>query len=183
VRRRLQAQRKQRADHLDHLRLIVRRHQVCYEVWPVWSVSEGVRTQKSFELLLCGVNGDIICEGGGLHAVPCCQPCAELRKVAEWILHLKKPPSGYEIHSFDFALHMAPPHRHHRSEIVITTAIFPFPWPQSERGARTTLQTRNPGSRFVPTGIQSVSFDRERNEELPSTLRCVCMVLTDGVDL
>ncbi len=67
-----------------------------------------------------------------MHAVPDCQPCAELRKVAEWILHLKKPPSGYEIHSFDLALHMAPPHRHRRSEIVITTAIFPFTWPQLE---------------------------------------------------
>ena len=128
VRRRLRAQRKHSADLLEHLRLIVRTHQVCYEIWPVWSTSEGVRTQKGFELLLCGVNGHVVHEGRGLHAVPYCEHCAqtysELREITEWILQLRKPPSRFQIHSFDCALHMAPPHRRHRSEIVISTTIF-----------------------------------------------------------
>jgi len=47
-----------------------------------------------------------------------------LREIAEWILDLKNPQLGFEIYSFDHALHMAPPHRHHRNEIVVTTAIF-----------------------------------------------------------
>lgn len=126
-----QAQRQRRklgAEPLEHLRLIVREHQVCYEIWPVWSTSEGVRTQSGFELLLCGVNGHAIRAGGALHSVPCCQHCAhaysELREIAEWVLHLKKRPSGQEILSFDCALHLAPPHRHYRSEIVITIAVF-----------------------------------------------------------
>jgi len=118
----------QTTDRLEHLRLIARQHQVCYEIWPLFSTAQGVRTQKGFELLLCGVNGHLVHEGSGLHAVPCCQHCAdtysELREIAEWTLHFKKPPSRHEIHSFDCALHMAPPHRHHRSEIIITTAIF-----------------------------------------------------------
>ena len=119
------AQPKQSNDLLEHLRLIARQHQVCYEIWPM---AEGVRTHKGFELLLCGVNGHVVHEGGGLHTVPCCQQCAhtysELRDIAEWILHLPKPPSRYKIHSFDCALHMAPPNRHHRSEIVTTASIF-----------------------------------------------------------
>lgn len=131
VRQRPQAKtvrRKQSADLLEHLRLIAREHQVCYEIWPLWSIGDGIRTQKGFELLLCGVNGHVFQQGGRLHAVPCCEHCAhtysELREVAEWVLHMKKPPAGYEIYSFDCALHLAPPHRQHRSEIVITTAIF-----------------------------------------------------------
>ena len=119
--------RKQKAAILEHLRLIARQHQVCYEIWPLWSTSDGVRTQKGFELLLCGVNGHVSQEGGVMHAVPCCEHCAhtysELREIAEWVLHMKKPPTGYEIYSFDRALHVAPPHRKYRSEIVITTAI------------------------------------------------------------
>jgi hypothetical protein len=113
---------------VEHFRSVVREHQVCYEIWPVWSTAEGVRTQRGFELLLCGVNGHAFQEGGTLHAVPCCQQCAhtysELREIAEWILHLKKPSSGHEIFAFDHALHLAPPHRQHRSEIVITTTVF-----------------------------------------------------------
>ena len=119
------AQPKQSNDLLEHLRLIARQHQVCYEIWPM---AEGVRTQTGFELLLCGVNGHVVHEGAGLHTVPCCQQCAhtysELRDIAEWILHLPKPPSRYKIHSFDCALHMAPPHRRHRHEIVITAGVF-----------------------------------------------------------
>ena len=129
VRRRLRTQRKQSAGFLEHLRRITREHQVCYEIWPLWSTSKGVRTQKGFELLLCGVNGHVVHEGGGsLHPVPCCEHCAhtysELREIAEWILRLNKPASRYEIHSFDCALHMAPPHRQYRSEIVITITVF-----------------------------------------------------------
>jgi hypothetical protein len=120
--------RKQSAELLEHLRLIARQHEVCYEIWPLWSTSQGARTQKGFELLLCGVNGHMSHESGVLHAVSCCHHCAhtysELREIAEWVLHMRRPPAGYEIYSFDRALHLAPPHRNHRSEIVITTAIF-----------------------------------------------------------
>ena len=128
VRRRLRAQRKHGPALVEHLRLIARQHQVCYEIWPVWSTLGGKRTQRGFNLLLCGVNGHVVHEGNGSHAVFCCTHCAntysELREIAEWVLDLRKPPSRFEIHSFDHAPHMAPPHRHHRSEIVLTTAIF-----------------------------------------------------------
>ena len=128
VRRRLRAQRKRGLDLVEHLRLIAREHQVCYEIWPTWSSLAGKRTQKGFDLLLCGVNGHLIHEGNSWHAVPFCTQCAhtysELREIAEWILDLKKSQSGFEIYAFDHALHMAPPHRHRRNEIVVTAAIF-----------------------------------------------------------
>ena len=127
-RRRLRTQHKHKPDLVEHLKFIVRQHQVCYEIWPAWSSLGGKRTQRGFDLLLCGVNGHVIHEGNGLHAVSCCTHCAhtysELRELAEWVLDLKKPPSGFEIYSFDHAPHMAPPHRHRRREIVVTTAIF-----------------------------------------------------------
>jgi hypothetical protein len=131
VRQRLQpktVRHKQSAKLLEHLQLIARQHQVCYEIWPLWSTWKGVRTQKGFELLLCGINGHVSQERGVLHVVPCCEHCAhtfsELREIAEWVLHMKRPPAGYEICEFDCALHLAPPHRNRRSEIVITTTIF-----------------------------------------------------------
>lgn len=112
VRRRLCAQCKRGPDLVEHLRLIARQHQACYEIWPTWSSLCRKRTHKSFNLLLCGVNGHEIHEGNDCHAVPCCTHCAhtysELREIAEWILDLKKPRSGFEIYSFDRALHMAP---------------------------------------------------------------------------
>lgn len=122
------AQGKQNEELLEHLRVIARQHQVCYEIWPLWSTSHGVRIQKGFELLLCGVNSHVFREGGMLHAVSCCEHCAntycELKQIAEWVLDMKKQPAAYEIYSFDRALHLAPPHRKHRTEIVMTAAIF-----------------------------------------------------------
>lgn len=122
------AQGKRSAERLERLQLIARQHQVCYEIWPFWSTSKGVRTETGFELLLCGVNGHVFSEGDMRHAVPCCEHCAntyyELKEIAQWVLEMKKPPAAYEIYSFDCALHLAPPHRNHRSEIVMTAAIF-----------------------------------------------------------
>ena len=119
---------KKSAELIRHLRLIARQHKVCYEVWPVCSNLDGVSTQIGFELLLCGVNGHLRRERGVLHPVASCQHCArsyaELLEIAEWLVPLKKPPLSYRMHPFDHALHLAPPTRQRRSEIIITTAIF-----------------------------------------------------------
>jgi len=77
VPRRRLAEPKQSADFLDHLRMIARQHEVCYEIWPDWSAGSGVSHQKGFELLLCGVNGHVFREKGGFHSVPCCHHCAQ----------------------------------------------------------------------------------------------------------
>jgi hypothetical protein len=118
---------KQTSELIRHLGLIARQHKVCYEIWPVWSSSEGVRAQIGFEVVLCGVNGHVRREGGVLHPVAICQHCAlsyaALREIAEWIVPLKKPPLSYKIHSFDHTLHLGPPNRQYRSEIISSTAI------------------------------------------------------------
>jgi hypothetical protein len=57
---------KQSLELISHLRLIARQHKVCYEVWPVSSISEEVRAPNGFELLLCGVNGHLRRERGAL---------------------------------------------------------------------------------------------------------------------
>jgi len=49
---------------------------------------------------------------------------------------------------------MAPPHRHHRSEIVITTAIFPFSWPQSKDYGRESECLKEVRERLTKLGIR-----------------------------
>ena len=119
---------KQGVELIRPLRLIARQYKARYEIWPLSSISQEVRTPSGFELLLCGVNGHLRRERGVLHPVADCQHCArsyaELRAIAEWIVPLKKPPLSYSIYSFDRALHVAPANRQHRSEIVITTEMF-----------------------------------------------------------
>lgn len=112
---------------VEHLRSVAREHQVCYEVWPVLSVYKGAREEVGFEVMLCGVSVHSGQNENALQAVPYCQHCAriydDLRDLAEWLLDLKKPPFTYEPYSFDHALHLAPPIRQHRSEVIMTTAI------------------------------------------------------------
>ena len=112
---------------VDRLREIVRRHQVCYEVWPEWSTLEGRKIQIGFELQLCGVNDHVVADGGLRHPVPGCSHCFrtyhELRQIAEWVLPREERPSRYDIQAFDHALHMAPPKRQRRSEVVVTIVI------------------------------------------------------------
>lgn len=119
---------KKSAELIEHLRSIAQQNKVCYEIWPLWSTAEGIRTQIGFELLLCGVNGHLRREGGVLHTVAGCHHCAcsyaELREIAEWLVPLRKPPLSYRMYPFDQALHLAPSNRQRRSEIIITTAIF-----------------------------------------------------------
>lgn len=111
---------------LEPLRQIAERHQVCYEVCPEWSMSEGRKISIGFELDLCGIN-EHATENAESHPVPGCPHCSrtyeELREIAEWILPREERPSRYEIQPFDRALHLAPAKRHRRREVVVTIVI------------------------------------------------------------
>lgn len=111
---------------MERLREIARSHQVCYEVWPERSVSEGRAIQIGFELQLCGANTHTS-EDEPDHPVPGCEHCfstyGELRQVAEWILPREERPSRYEIGAFDHSLHIAPPKRRRRNEVVVSIHI------------------------------------------------------------
>ena len=116
---------QQAATLVERLRVIARKHQTCYELWPDWSTKDGQKIQIGFELQLCGVNEHAV--SNGKHPVPGCPQCfhtyTELRQIAEWILPLEERPSRYEIQSFDHALHQAPAKRQRRSEVVVTIVI------------------------------------------------------------
>ncbi len=111
---------------VKHLLEIARRHQVCYEVWPEWSVAEGRRIRIGFELQLCGANSHVSEEPDN-HSVPGCAHCVstynELRQIAEWILPREYRPTRYEISGFNRALHVAPKKRKSRNEVVLTIHI------------------------------------------------------------
>lgn len=110
----------------ERLREIARRHQVCYEVWPEWSIAAERKLQIGFELQLCGTNAHAR-DDGPEHPVPGCAHCftsySELREVAEWILPKEERPSRYEIGPFDRALHIAHRKRTSRSEVVVPIHI------------------------------------------------------------
>ena len=112
---------------IEGLREIARRHQVCYEVSPEWSISEGRKIQIGFELELCGANNHALEDGGLSHPVPGCLECFStynaMRQVAEWILPRDERPSRYEIQAFDRALHLAPSARQRRSEVIVRIVI------------------------------------------------------------
>ncbi len=107
------------------LREIVEKHQICYEVWPAWSVDHGRKIQIGFELQLCGTNNHVAAKGE--QPVPGCEFChstyEDLRGIAEWVLPREERPSRYEIGGFDRALHVAPGSRHSRSEVVVPIYI------------------------------------------------------------
>jgi hypothetical protein len=108
------------------LREIARRHEVCYEVSPQWSIFDGRRVQTGFHLELCGMNQHGI-EGGIGHSVPGCSSCVgtyeQMRQIAKWILPRVDKRLGYEIQAFDRALHIAPPKRNHRCEVLVNILI------------------------------------------------------------
>lgn len=111
----------------DLLREMVRRHQVCYEVWPEWASLWGAKTQIGYRLELCGVNEHD--EASGVeHPTPGCPRCRrtydDLRKVAEWVTPKEEErASRYEVEGFDRAWHVAPGRRHTRNEIVLTVKV------------------------------------------------------------
>ena len=113
------------ATDTTRLQQIGRDHEVCYEVFPEWSIAEGRKIKIGFEVELCGINRhapDHKC-----HPVPGCAHCSktydEMRDIAAWILPKEERPSRYEIEPFDRALHIAPAKRFRRSEVFVRILI------------------------------------------------------------
>lgn len=111
---------------LTHLREMVRQHQVCYEVWPEWSMKDGSKIEN-FELQLYGISSHADSNANAQHPVPGCPIClrtySDLREIAEWALPADERPSRYEIQAFDHALHLASARRFRRKEVVVTIVI------------------------------------------------------------
>jgi hypothetical protein len=88
---------------LSSLADLVRRYQVCWEVWPEYLIANGNERQVGFELELTGTP-----EIGTNHIGPGCPACrqvyAGLHAIADWILPKEERPSMYEIGPYQQAL-------------------------------------------------------------------------------
>ena len=82
---------------------LVKRYQVCWEVWPEYLMVAGKEKQVGFELELSGTP-----EAGTSHLGPGCPACRQvfeaLHAIAEWILPKERRPSTYELGPFQQAL-------------------------------------------------------------------------------
>lgn len=103
------------------LQELIRRHQVCYEVWPENLVVNGQLIKVGFVLELEGTH-----EHPGSEVQPGCQQCQEvfraLQRIAEWIMPTEARPTTYEIQPFDRALRYAPK-RKRRPEVSLTIKV------------------------------------------------------------
>ena len=114
------------ASTTDDLKELARKHGVCYEVWPEWSLVGNERIKIGYVLELYGANsheqGRKIC-----HLVPGCRSCREtfedMKKIAEWIMPREERVSRYELEPFNRVIHIAPKQRKLRSEVVLTVKI------------------------------------------------------------
>ena len=106
---------------VEQLREIVRRHRVCYEVWPECLVVKGTTTKVGFLLELNGTNAD--------HAddvLPACVHCRrtfeDLLQIAEWIVPKDQRPSYCDVESYDNAVRETAK-RAFRPEVVLGIKI------------------------------------------------------------
>jgi hypothetical protein len=82
---------------------LVKRYQVCWEVWPEHLIIGGKQTQVGFELELSGTP-----DLGTDHIGPGCPACRHvydaLHAIADWILPREQRPSRYEIGPYEQTL-------------------------------------------------------------------------------
>lgn len=111
---------------VEGLKAVARRHSVCYEAWPEWSLVGNERVKTGYSLELYGANAHEVGRAG-CHLGPGCRMCREtfedMRKIARWIMPSDEQVSRYEIEPFSRVIHIAPEQRKSRSEVVLTVKI------------------------------------------------------------
>ena len=106
----------------DRLQELVRRHKVCWEVWPEYHIDrDGKRIQIGFEFNLIGTHGH-----SGKIIEPGCPECVniyeDLRRIAHWIIPNEERDSLYEIGVFDASFHYSS-QRRFRPDVILTIKI------------------------------------------------------------
>ena len=105
----------------SHLNDLVRRFQVCWEVWPECVFVDLEKRQIGFVLELCGTQ-----EPGTGRPQPGCEHCRDvfvaLREIAEHVMPHESRPSISEIGPYDHAIHYSPT-RQNRPEVALTITI------------------------------------------------------------
>jgi hypothetical protein len=110
-------------DHeTGELRELVRKHKVCWEVWPEYHIDrKGKKIQIGFELDLIGTHFQ-----PGHTPEPGCAECVkvydDLKRIALWIMPKEERDSRYEIGVFDASIHNAS-QRKSRADIVVPIRI------------------------------------------------------------
>jgi len=105
------------------LRLLARKHDACYEVWPAQTILAGRKVAAGFDLELLGVN-----EEHGSPQAPGCPRCEEtdrdLRRIAAWLLAEPRAAARVELGPYDGAWHESPA-RGLRPEVAVRLHIEP----------------------------------------------------------
>src|SRR5262245_27952467 len=78
----------------EELKELVKKYQVCWEVWPEYLMVDGNKQQVGFELVLAGAHQE------GAHPTPGCPKCLDLfqhlKRIANWLLPDEERQSMYE---------------------------------------------------------------------------------------
>jgi hypothetical protein len=105
----------------EQLRAVIKKHQVCFQIWPEQLIVKGQRLQVGFQLELCGIH-----EPGAEPKLPGCENCyhvyEDLRRIAEWVKPQEARPSRCEIEPFDHALHVIGK-SNSRFEVILTMKL------------------------------------------------------------
>jgi hypothetical protein len=100
---------------------LVKRYQVCWEVWPEYLMVGGKESQVGFELELSGTP-DLESNHIGPGCPACRQVYATLRAIADWILPKEERPSRYEIGMYEQALRYSSV-RGNRPDVTLSVKI------------------------------------------------------------
>jgi hypothetical protein len=109
-------------DESRELRELIRKHKVCWEVWPEYHIDrEGKKIQIGFELDLIGTHYQ------PRHTPePGCAECVkvydDLKRIAYWIMPKEERDSWYEVGVFDASIHYSA-QRRFRGEITLPIKI------------------------------------------------------------
>ncbi len=109
-------------EDFGRLQELVRRHKVCWEVWPEYHLDrDGKRIQIGFELNLIGTHGqpEKLIELGCLE---CMKIYEDLRRIAHWIIPKEERDNLYEIEVFDASIRYSS-QRRFRPEVILTIKI------------------------------------------------------------
>jgi hypothetical protein len=107
---------------LERLKSLVRKHRVCWEVWPERMALGGATPSQ--------IGFDLVLNGAHTHdtdrPAPGCDKCKlifeHLREIAEWIVPKVQRPSRYDVQIFDHAVHYAQ-ERGNRPDVALTIKI------------------------------------------------------------
>ncbi len=99
---------------------LVKRYQVCWEVWPEHLMVEGAERQVGFELELSGTEPGIDHMPPG--SLSCQRIYGSLHAVADWILPKEERAAVYEVGSYEQALRYSAV-RDGRPDVVLSVKI------------------------------------------------------------